>query len=113
MRLKTENHLHLFKNNDPVEKEKVAVLARMFGDWCGQEPQQISFLPQSGSYRSYCRMQSGTFSALGAWNADARENDLRVPVQFHGMLPFLMLLFCQTLWIDTLEGHFATGRLKR
>jgi len=58
-----------------VEKEKVAILAQMFTDWCGQEPQQISFLPQSGSYRSYCRMQSGSLSALGAWNADAREND--------------------------------------
>lgn len=58
-----------------MEKEKVAVLAQMFANWCGREPQQISFLPQSGSYRSYCRMQAGAFSALGAWNSDAREND--------------------------------------
>lgn len=58
-----------------MEKEKIAILAQLFEKWCGREPQQISFLPQSGSYRSYCRMQAGTFSALGAWNADAREND--------------------------------------
>jgi len=58
-----------------VEKEKVAVIAQMFSNWCGKEPQQISFLPQSGSYRSYCRMQVGQISALGAWNADVREND--------------------------------------
>jgi len=58
-----------------VEKEKVAILSQMFANWCGQEPQTIQFLPQSGSYRSYCRMQSGKFTALGAWNADLREND--------------------------------------
>lgn len=58
-----------------MEKEKVAILAQMFEKWCGKEPQQISFLPQSGSYRCYCRMQAGAISALGAWNADAREND--------------------------------------
>jgi aminoglycoside/choline kinase family phosphotransferase len=57
-----------------VEKEKVALLSKMFESWCGYEPQQISFLPQSGSYRSYCRMLSGSFSALGAWNRDVREN---------------------------------------
>ena len=58
-----------------MEKDKLAVLALMFEKWCGIEPQQISFLPQSGSYRSYCRMKAGSFSALGAWNSDAREND--------------------------------------
>lgn len=58
-----------------MEKEKLAILVKMFEKWCGQEPDKISFLPQSGSYRSYCRFQAGTLSALGAWNADAREND--------------------------------------
>jgi len=58
-----------------VEKEKVVFLAKMFENWCGSEPQNISFLPPSGSYRSYCRMKAGSFSALGAWNSDAREND--------------------------------------
>ena len=72
--MRTENLLHLSKKNS-VEKEKVAILAKMFENWCGQEPQQISFLPQSGSYRGYCRMQSGSFTALGACNSDAREND--------------------------------------
>jgi aminoglycoside/choline kinase family phosphotransferase len=65
----------LSENFLTVEKEKVDVLARLFEEWCDQQPQKIDFLPQSGSYRSYCRMQAGPFSALGAWNADAREND--------------------------------------
>lgn len=53
----------------------MALLANMFEDWCGHEPQQISFLPPSGSYRSYCRMHSGSISVLGACNMDARENE--------------------------------------
>jgi len=53
----------------------MALLAKMFEDWCGHEPQQIVFLPQSGSYRSYCRIRSGSISVLGACNRDAREND--------------------------------------
>jgi aminoglycoside/choline kinase family phosphotransferase len=58
-----------------VEKEKINTLTRLFEAWCGCLPLQIDFLPPSGSYRSYCRMQAGVFTALGAWNADAREND--------------------------------------
>jgi aminoglycoside/choline kinase family phosphotransferase len=58
-----------------VEKKKVAILSQMFEKWCGLEPQKIIFLPQSGSNRSYCRMQAGSFLALGASNSDAREND--------------------------------------
>jgi len=58
-----------------VDQTKIALLSQLFKEWCGQEPQQVMELPPSGSYRSYCRMQSGSYSALGAWNADAREND--------------------------------------
>ena len=58
-----------------MEKEKVVFLAKMFENWCGSEPKKISFLPPSGSYRSYCRIEAGAFSALGAWNSDVREND--------------------------------------
>jgi len=58
-----------------VEKEKTDLLAQFFLNWCSQSPDKIEFLPPSGSYRSYCRLKSGAFSALGAWNADAREND--------------------------------------
>jgi aminoglycoside/choline kinase family phosphotransferase len=58
-----------------VEKDKVERLAHLFKEWCGKVPQIIEYLPPSGSYRSYCRMKTGTFTVLGAWNADAREND--------------------------------------
>jgi len=58
-----------------VEKEKTDILAQFFLNWCGQVPETTHYLPPSGSYRSYCRMQAGAFSALGAWNADAKENE--------------------------------------
>jgi len=58
-----------------VEKEKTDLLAQLFQKWCGEAPRKIELLPPSGSYRSYCRMQAESFSALGAWNADSKEND--------------------------------------
>jgi len=58
-----------------VEKEKTDILAQFFLNWCGHAPEKIDFLPPSGSYRSYCRLQAGSFSALGAWNADVKENE--------------------------------------
>jgi aminoglycoside/choline kinase family phosphotransferase len=58
-----------------VDKDKLFLLERLFKEWSGQSPQHMDFLPPSGSYRSYCRFQAGNRSALGAWNADARENE--------------------------------------
>lgn len=58
-----------------MDKEKVAILANMFEIWSGQKPQETILLPPSGSYRSYCRMKTDNVSALGAWNADTRENE--------------------------------------
>ncbi len=58
-----------------MEKEKNELLAQIFQNWCGRAPQKVDFLPPSGSYRSYCRLQADAFSALGAWNADSKEND--------------------------------------
>ncbi|MCX6308667.1 MAG: phosphotransferase [Bacteroidia bacterium] len=58
-----------------MEKEKTDLLTQIFQNWCGTRPQIIEFLPPSGSYRNYCRMQAESYSALGAWNADAKENE--------------------------------------
>lgn len=58
-----------------MKKEKAALLADMFEMWSGHKPLEIFFLPPSGSYRSYCRIKSAAISALGSWNADARENE--------------------------------------
>jgi aminoglycoside/choline kinase family phosphotransferase len=58
-----------------VEREKVEILSKMFCEWCGFAPESVEMLPQSGSYRSYCRMKAGAFVALGAWNSDKKENE--------------------------------------
>jgi aminoglycoside/choline kinase family phosphotransferase len=58
-----------------VETVQLSRLKALFAQWCGRQPETITALPPSGSYRCYWRLQSGTFSALGAWNADKREND--------------------------------------
>lgn len=47
----------------------------MFLRWSGKQPDEVLLLPQSGSYRSYCRFKAGTMVALGAWNSDKKEND--------------------------------------
>jgi aminoglycoside/choline kinase family phosphotransferase len=58
-----------------MEENKINILTDIFESWSGKKADEISILPQSGSYRSYCRIKSGQTTALGAWNADTREND--------------------------------------
>jgi len=58
-----------------VENAQLSHLQTLFTQWSGRQPDTITALPPSGSYRCYWRLQSGTFSALGAWNADKRENE--------------------------------------
>ncbi len=49
-------------------------LLELFHDFAGQAAGSFEILPQSGSYREYCRLKTGTFSAIGTFNADIREN---------------------------------------
>ncbi len=39
-----------------------------------EKAESVDFLPASGSYREYCRLKSDHHSAIGAWNADLKEN---------------------------------------
>ena len=57
-----------------METEKLALLTKMFKNWSGFEPTRVNLLPQSGSYRSYCRFVTDQTTAIGAWNADEKEN---------------------------------------
>lgn len=58
-----------------MDKERLNLLSLMFRQLYGVEPEAVSVLPQSGSYRSYCRFKSGDISVIGAYNADKKEND--------------------------------------
>jgi len=54
--------------------EQVQNLMQLCKNWCGLEPQSVSKLPGSGSYRSYFRLKGDFGSVIGAHNGDIREN---------------------------------------
>lgn len=64
----------LWKNSIHVETEHINQLKSLFTKWSGSQPDQMELLPQSGSYRAYCRMKQGTKSVLGVHNLDEKEN---------------------------------------
>ncbi len=49
-------------------------LLDLFREYTGQAAATFDMLPQSGSYREYCRMGAGGFTAIGTFNADIPEN---------------------------------------
>jgi len=56
--------------DEPVRAE----FARLFKEWSGEEPQTISALPESGSYRLYARVSSPGFNAVAVYHTDLKEN---------------------------------------
>ena len=57
-------------------------LSALFEQWSGQQPTQISALPVSGSDRRYFRLTQESFSAIGVYNANLKEN--KAFLQFTG-----------------------------
>lgn len=57
-----------------TQAEKKARLARIFNTWAGEEAQNISPLPRSGSNREYYRIRGKTARAVGVYNEDYKEN---------------------------------------
>jgi aminoglycoside/choline kinase family phosphotransferase len=49
-------------------------LTDLFEQTFNEKVTEIELIPQSGSYREYCRLKSSTRSVIGAWNDDLREN---------------------------------------
>lgn len=49
-------------------------LIALFENHFGEEVTYFDVLPSSGSYREYCRIKSQRFKAIGAYNADLKEN---------------------------------------
>ena len=54
-------------------KEKQA-LSQLFTAWCGEEPEHFQAFPRSGSNRTYSRIISPRYRAIGVYNPDYREN---------------------------------------
>lgn len=57
--------------NNKVKNEIIQLFEKHFGE----KIKSVSMLPPSGSYREYCRLKSENHTAIGAWNADVKENN--------------------------------------
>ncbi len=58
-------------------------LKKLFHKTFNKEAQQVSILDESGSNRKYYRMQHGSFSAIGAYNQDQKENNAFLVLSRH------------------------------
>lgn len=47
----------------------------LFQQWSGKAAERFDVLPQSGSYRVYCRLEGAGLTALAAYNTDLKENE--------------------------------------
>jgi aminoglycoside/choline kinase family phosphotransferase len=54
---------------------KDELLSLLFREYTGNSPENLIVLPKSGSDRIYMRMTRGSFSVLGVWNPNRKEND--------------------------------------
>ncbi len=56
-------------------KNEELKIAELYRTWAGTEPETITFLPGSGSYRKYYRLAGERGSVIGVFNEDRKEND--------------------------------------
>jgi aminoglycoside/choline kinase family phosphotransferase len=56
-------------------KNEELKIRELYHQWAGIEPESITFLPVSGSYRKYYRLEGGRGKVMGVFNEDRKEND--------------------------------------
>lgn len=56
-------------------KNEELKIVELYHVWAGIEPESITFLPGSGSYRKYYRLEGKRNSVIGVFNEDRKEND--------------------------------------
>jgi len=66
--------LFAIKNTNALDLKIKEELIRIYEGHFQEEMTAFEVLPASGSYREYCRIKSENHQALGAYNADVREN---------------------------------------
>ncbi len=66
-----------------MEQDKLHILMKMFTNKTGEQVESMNILPPSGSYREYVRFTGGGKNALGAFNADKKENDAFIGFSDH------------------------------
>ena len=57
-----------------IDEHIRAEFVRLFQEWSGEQPQAISALPESGSYRFYARITGSTKIAVAVYHTDRKEN---------------------------------------
>lgn len=68
--------LIILKTNNSVPKADFTTsLTDLFTKHFGEQPEEITLIPPSGSDRRYIRMSSGPHKAIGAYNPDKKENN--------------------------------------
>jgi len=58
-----------------LKQSDINKLIRLFESFFDEKVENTEALPPSGSYREYCRLWNSRRSAIGACNADVRENE--------------------------------------
>jgi len=66
-----------------MENKELGSLKNLFITWSGQQPESLTMLPPSGSYRTYYRIKSSGKSYIGAWNNDLKENKAFIHISKH------------------------------
>jgi aminoglycoside/choline kinase family phosphotransferase len=56
-------------------KNEELKIKELYHQWAGTEAESITFLPVSGSYRKYYRLEGGRGSVMGVFNEDRKENE--------------------------------------
>jgi aminoglycoside/choline kinase family phosphotransferase len=66
-----------------LDQKVINSLRLLFREYTGQDVSSFKMLPQSGSYREYARLRSETFSVIGTFNSDVRENNAFLSFSVH------------------------------
>ncbi len=103
-------------------KNEELEIKKLYHQWAGTEAESITFLPVSGSYRKYYRLEGERGSVLGVFNEDRKENEafisfsqtfhrhkLPVPL-FHAMDPSGQVYLLSDLGNLTLFNYLSGNR---
>jgi aminoglycoside/choline kinase family phosphotransferase len=66
-----------------LEKKILLDISNLYKNWCGNTPQNISALPESGSYRKYYRIIDKEKSVIAVYNKDEKENKAFIKFSEH------------------------------
>jgi aminoglycoside/choline kinase family phosphotransferase len=58
-----------------LKQSDIDNISRLFETCFQEKADTVEFLPSSGSYREYCRLKNSGRTAIGAFNADIKENE--------------------------------------